>query len=97
MILDIPKRNPEKLSLDDLIVKSERRDSYWGKSFDKCFVNLSLFGYVKKTFENFILLQAVSSLVGVSQTSRNTVIRGNVSRIIDSIVFRFSPLPYFKS
>ena len=49
----------------------------------------------KKTFENFILLQAVSSLVGVSQTSRNTVIRGNVSRIIDSIVFRFSPLPYF--
>ena len=32
--------------------------------------------------------QAVSSLVGVSQSSRNTVIRGNVSRIIDSIVFR---------
>ena len=82
--------------MDDLIVKSKRRDSYWGKSFDKCFVNLSLFGYVKKTFENFILLQAVSSLVGVSQTSRNTVIRGNVSRIIDSIVFRFSLLPCFK-
>ena len=50
----------------------------------------------KKTFENFILFQAVSSLVGVSQTSRNTVIRGNVSRIIDSIVFRFSLLPCFK-
>ena len=83
--------------MDKLIVKSEIRDSYWGKSFDKSFVILSLFGCVKKkTFENFILSQAVSSLVGVSQTSRNTVIRGNVSRIIDSIVFRFSLLPCFK-
>ena len=35
-------------------------------------------------------VQAVSSLVGVSQSSRNTVIRGNVSRIIDSIVFRLT-------
>jgi len=38
--------------------------------------------------ENLSVYKAVSSLVGVSQTSRNTVIRGNVSRIIDSIVFR---------
>jgi len=38
--------------------------------------------------ENLSVYKAVSSLVGVSQSSRNTVIRGNVSRIIDSIVFR---------
>ena len=41
--------------------------------------------------------QAVSCLVGVSQSSRNTVIRGNVSRIIDSIVFRSAHSPKYCS
>lgn len=39
--------------------------------------------------ENLSVYKAVSSIVVLGQASRNGVIRGNVARILDSIIFRW--------